>query len=299
MAIQWQGIFAVLVTPFKEDLSIDFEVLEHELAFCLDCGVNGLAGPLIAGEFHTLSDRERIDFYRQVSSFLRGRVPFLAGVSGVSASHAAELAKAATNAGADALVAMPPYIVPNTPQATIAYYQTIAKASPLPIMVQNAPAPFSSPLSTQQLSDLLKFIPSIEAIKEETAPNPQQIGRLIEAAGGRLRGVFGGMGGIHLFNELSRGSSGTMPACEFADVVVDIYQAYSKGALEVASQRFQALQPALVMEGLYWMRFMKYCLVKRGIFKNTLTRTPEPDLDAYDVQELERLWPRLKPFFRV
>jgi 4-hydroxy-tetrahydrodipicolinate synthase len=299
MAIQWRGVFAVLVTPFKLDLSIDFAVLERELQFCLDCGVQGLAGPIIAGEFHTLSDRERKEIYQFVSRFVKGQVPFVAGVSGVSAPHAAELAEAATKAGADALVAMSPYIIPNTPQATLQYYQAIAAASSLPLMVQNAPAPFSSPLSTQQLVELLELIPSIAVIKEETAPNPQQIGKLIEAAGDRLKGVFGGMGGIYLFNELNRGSSGTMPACEFADIAVGIYDAYARGDKPSAEIRFNALQPALVMEGLYWMRFMKHCLVRRGIFKNTVTRTPERDLDTYDLQELDRIWRLLEPFFRV
>jgi dihydrodipicolinate synthase/N-acetylneuraminate lyase len=297
--IQWQGIFAILVTPFNDDLSIDWQTLEREVAFCLECGVHGIVGPAIASEFYTLSDSERKIFIQKVVKWVNQKVPFVAGVSGVSGHHAAELAQIAQDAGADALMAMPPYIVPGSAENTFAYYEAITRASHLPLIVQNAPAPFSSPLSTTQLVNLLEHFSSIQVIKEETFPNPQKVGRLYQAAGPRLHGIFGGLGGIYLFNELSRGGTGTMPACQFADVMVDIFKRYQEGQVEEARERFMAVQPALVMEGLYKMTLMKECLKRRNIFKNTLTRTPEPALDKHDLEELDAIWEKLSPFFVV
>jgi 4-hydroxy-tetrahydrodipicolinate synthase len=203
------------------------------------------------------------------------------------------------DAGADALMAMPPYIVPGSAENTFAYYEAITKASSLPLIVQNAPAPFSSPLGTAQLVNLLEHFPTIQVIKEETFPNPQKVGQLYQAASNRLQGIFGGLGGIYLFNELSRGGSGTMPACPFADVMVDIFRFYQHGQMKEARERFTAVQPALVMEGLYKMTFMKECLKRRGIFKNRLTRTSEPPLDTYDLVELDTIWARLSLYFSV
>lgn len=297
--IEWKGIFAILVTPFHDDLSIDWETLEHEVDFCLECGVHGLVGPAIASEFYTLSDSERKLYVENVAKWTDKKVPFVAGVSGVSGHHSAELARAAQHAGADALMAMPPYIVPGSAENTFAYYEAITKASQLPLIVQNAPAPFSSPLGTAQLNDLLKRFPTIQVIKEETSPNPQKLGQLYQTAGPRLRGIFGGLGGIYLFNELSRGGSGTMPACQFADVMVDIFSLYREGQMQEARERFMAAQPALVMEGLYKMTFMKECLKRRGVFQNTLTRTPEPLLDKHDQAELDSIWARLSAYFRL
>jgi dihydrodipicolinate synthase/N-acetylneuraminate lyase len=297
--IQWKGIYAILVTPFHEDLSIDWETLEREVEFCLQCRVHGIVGPAIAGEFYTLSDSERMMFVQKVSTWVNKKVPFVAGVSGVSGHHSAELAKAAQDAGADALMAMPPYIVPGSADSTFTYYQEICSSTPLPLIVQNAPAPFSSPLSTSQLVTLLEHFPSIQVIKEETFPNPQKVGQLFDATDSRLKGIFGGLGGIYLFNELERGGSGTMPACQFADVMVDIFALWQQGNKDAARDRFMTVQPALVMEGLYKMTFMKECLKRRGIFKNTLTRTPEPALDNHDLKELDAIWKRLSPYFRV
>ncbi len=296
-SISWQGIYAILVTPFHDDLSIDWETLEREVDFCLQCGVHGIVGPAIASEFYTLSDAERLMFVQKVSQWVNKKVPFVAGVSGVSGHHSAELAKAAQDSGADALMAMPPYVVPGSADSTFAYYEKICSSTTLPLIVQNAPAPFSSPLSTGQLVNLLENFSSIEVIKEETFPNPQKVGQLFDAAGSRLKGIFGGLGGIYLFNELSRGGSGTMPACQFADVMVDIFNLWQEGNKGQARDRFMTVQPALVMEGLYKMTFMKECLKRRGVFKNTKTRTPEPVLDKHDLSELDNIWRKLSFYF--
>ena len=215
----------------------------------------------------------------------------------MSGHHVAELARASQDAGADALMAMPPYIVPGSADSTFAYYEKICNATNLPLIVQNAPAPFSSPLTTGQLVNLLEHFPQIEVIKEETFPNPQKVGQLYKAAGEKIKGIFGGLGGIYLFNELSRGGSGTMPACQFADVMVDIFNLWQKGNKEEARDCFMAVQPALVMEGLYKMTFMKECLKRRKVFKNTLTRTPEPALDKHDLEELDAIWERFVALF--
>jgi dihydrodipicolinate synthase/N-acetylneuraminate lyase len=299
--LSWRGVFTVLVTPFHDDLSIDFTSFEKQIEFCLACNVQGIVAPVIAGEFFTLSDAERIRLIQTAVQVIDGKVPFVAGVSGVSAPHAVSLAKAAAEAGADALVAMPPYVPAAVLDAekSLRYYEALGKATPLPLMVQNAPAPWGFPLSTAQLVGLLEHVPSTEVIKEETMPNPQKLGALVAASQGKLEAVFGGLGGIYLLNELSRGAAGTMPACEFADVVVQIFEQLGSGNEAEARAIFTALQPALVMERLYNMTFMKACLKRRGVLKNTVTRVAEPPLDNFDERELEAIWERLSPFFRV
>jgi 4-hydroxy-tetrahydrodipicolinate synthase len=149
------------------------------------------------------------------------------------------------------------------------------------------------------LAELVRSVPAIQAVKEETAPNPQKVGALVAATGSELKGVIGGLGGIYLFNELARGASGTMPACQFADVMVSILNSHHAGRMDEARDMFKALQPALVMERLYGMTFMKACLVRRGVISTTVTRVVEPPLDANDEAELDAIWGDLIPYFRV
>lgn len=293
----WRGVYAVLVTPFHDDLSLDPEGLRRQVDFCVACGVRAVVAPVVASEFFTLSDAERREVYRTVASAARGRVEFIAGVSASSVAHARELAAAAHDAGADGLIAMPPILGGRASERTFAYYAAIAAATPLPVMVQNAPEPIGAPLATQELVRLLDAVPGIEAVKEETNPNPQRVGALVAAAGPRLHGVIGGLGGIYLFNELARGATGTMPACQFADVMVRILQLHADGDEAAARELFAALQPALVLERLYGMTFMKACLVRRGVLENRRTRVIESDLDAFDEAELDAVWARLAPHF--
>lgn len=100
--ISWRGVFAVLVTPFHPDQSLDLESLRRQVDFCVDCHVTAVVAPVVASEFYTLSDAERSTVFETVSDQLGGRASFLAGVSATSAPHARSLAAAATDAGADA-----------------------------------------------------------------------------------------------------------------------------------------------------------------------------------------------------
>lgn len=298
----WQGVFAVLVTPFAEDLTIDLDGVRNQVEFCAEAGAHGVVAPVVASEFFTLSDEERVAVYEAVGAANRGRMPFVAGVSGVSATHAASLARAATRHGATAVLAMPPYIEQGAtqPQRALHYYQAIAAAVPTTTLVlQNAPPPLGAPLPADAVIELCRAIPSIRVIKEETAPNPHKLGAVVSAAPASVEGVFGGLGGIYFFNELARGAAGTMPACQFVDVVLEVYRRYREGRLDEARACFNDLLPAIVMERLYGVSFMKHCLMRRGVIASTSTRSSVAQLDAHDVRELDEIWRGLEPHMRV
>ncbi|MEO1019084.1 MAG: dihydrodipicolinate synthase family protein [Pseudomonadota bacterium] len=299
MSNNWRGLLAILVTPFGEDDAVIMEDLDRQIEFCIASGTQAIAAPLLASEFYKLTDEERVAYFQRVSATTRGRAPFLAGVSGTSPAHAVFMARAAKDAGADGLIAMPPYVGRSTAVSTAAYYNRVLTATDLPVMVQNAQAPFGIPLTAQALVDLVDRYPNVAAIKEETEPNPQSIGRVVDALGDRPHTVFGGHGGLNLMNELGHGSSGTMPACEFADVVAQVLAYYDAGDIEECRGLFSLLQPMLVMERLYGMRFAKYCLKKRGVISTTNCRDAFPVLDEKDVAEIEALWEPLSGYFRT
>src|SRR5690606_27030470 len=120
----------------------------------------GLVAPVNASEYYTLSDDERRQVFKTVASANSGRVPFVAGVSGVSGPHAAALAKQAADAGADAVMAMPtggPH--GRQPLAVlIDYYRSIADSSGLPVMLQNAPEPIGSSLSMDEVRQIVEAV---------------------------------------------------------------------------------------------------------------------------------------------
>ncbi|PYV35887.1 MAG: hypothetical protein DMG22_00940 [Acidobacteria bacterium] len=100
---------------------------------------------------------------------------------------------------------------------------------------------------------------------------------------------------------LARGSSGTMPACEFVDVDVRIYNLAAAGEMAEARALFEKLLPMINLEETYGIGFAKAVLVRRGIFK-TAKRRGIPELkvlDSADEQEMEGWWRDLVPYLTV
>src|SRR5690242_12534153 len=144
MSERLQGIFPVLQTPLDTDGSLDTASLEREVDFCVAAGAHGLVFPALGSELQYLSDAERQRLVEVVLRACNGRAPVVVAVSAPSAAIAAEHARHAAHVGARALMALPPYITPGTPDEILAYYGAIGQAADLPIVVQNA-APGMAP----------------------------------------------------------------------------------------------------------------------------------------------------------
>src|SRR5215212_2323394 len=167
MSERLQGIFPVLQTPLDAAGNLDVASLEREVDFCVAAGAHGLVFPALGSELQYLSDQERQRLVEVVLRAGKGRTPVVVAVSGPSAAIAAEHARHAAQAGAQAVMALPPYITPGTSDEIVGYYRAIAQAAELPIVGQNA-APGMSPAL---LVRLLNEIDQIRYIKEEANPS--------------------------------------------------------------------------------------------------------------------------------
>src|SRR5690242_11245844 len=107
---RWRGIFAIPVTPFDENTELDLDSLRSQLDFTVEAGAAGIVHPVMASEFFNLSDEERPHMMPIVTRQVAGRVPVVIGVAATSIQGARRFARAARDAGADAVIAMPPYV---------------------------------------------------------------------------------------------------------------------------------------------------------------------------------------------
>ena len=291
-----QGIFPVLQTPLGATGELDIASLEREVDFCVAAGAHGLVFPALGSELQYLSDRERQQLVEVVLRATGGRAPVVVAVSAPSAAIAAEHARHAAQAGAQAVMALPPYITPGTPGEILAYYRAIAEAAALPIVVQNA-APGMSPAL---LVRLLNEVEQIRYIKEEASPSAHNISAVLGAVGERCDGIFGGAFGRWMLSELRRGARGFMPAAEVADVYVQVWEAYEAGDEARARAIFNLILPLINQLMLLGLRVSKAVLVRRGVFAGTGMRmTGALDLDADDERELDAILADLQPYFRV
>ncbi|NLG49307.1 MAG: dihydrodipicolinate synthase family protein [Chloroflexi bacterium] len=292
-----RGVYTIPSTPFDERGQLDQEGLRRIVDFCVACGAHGLVYPVNASEFTTLSDQERLTGSRIVVEQAAGRIPVVIGVAGVCAEHAAMFGREAMAMGADAVIAMSPYIRKITDEGSqIAYFRSISDAVNVPIFVQNHSV--GSELSVPTLVRLVREVEHVEYIKEETMPTTHQISRLLEMAGPKLKGVFGGAGGRYLLLEHPRGCAGQMPGCHVTDVVVRLWNALEAGDLPEAKRVYGLMAPLFAMETMYPGTIYKEVLRRRGVIRHAGSRNaPAQRLDEQDHRALDDILADLEPLF--
>jgi dihydrodipicolinate synthase/N-acetylneuraminate lyase len=296
MAEQFRGVYAIPPTPFTEDDQVDVESLRSCADFCVRAGAHGIVAPVNASEGPFLTDGERRLVFETVVEQTNRRIPVVIGVSGVSTRHTVELAQHAASAGADALMAMPPYVKHPTADEVPAFYEALARATPLPIFIQNYQAPVGTPMSAQLVARLMREIDTISYLKEETQYAPQMMTRVKELAGDALKGMMGGMAGRYLLDEYARGACGTMPACEVTDAHAAVWQALESGNELQAREHFRLLLPLLDYEAMYSVAVYKEVLRRRGVIRTAKVRSPgTPTLDDGNHRELDQILSALSP----
>ena len=92
---QWRGIFTIPQTPFDDDGELDLDGLRRTVDFSVACGAHCIVHPVMASEFFTLSDAERLTMIPIVVRQVAGRCPVVIGVAGVCTQSAVTFARAA------------------------------------------------------------------------------------------------------------------------------------------------------------------------------------------------------------
>ncbi len=278
-----KGLFGLLPTPYTEDLEIHTEDLKAIANFCCESEQHGIVWPVMVGEFYFLGEEERIRNLDAVLEEVNGRLPVVFGCSGVSVPQVLLYAKAAQQAGADAVIAMAPART-NTAVA-IDMFRRLGEAFDGQIMVQNAGS--YAPLTGEQIAQLVEEIPQIEYVKEERQPSPRHIAEVKQFAGDKLKTIFGGAAGKVLPAEFTRGANGCMPACEFGDLLTKIVERWWAGDEAGAQDLHTRLLPLINLEN---HDFVLYILKRRGVLTSMVKRAPSAyPLDEQDKREISIL----------
>jgi 4-hydroxy-tetrahydrodipicolinate synthase len=296
VSIAFRGVYTIPPTPFTEDDRVDVESLRRIVDFCVACGAHGVVAPVNASEGPFLTDEERKLVTEVLVEQTNRRIPVMVGVSGASTRASVEYARHAEAVGADAVIAMPPYIKHCTPDQIVEFYADLARASRLPICIQNYVAPVGTPMSAAFVARLLKEIDTVIYVKEETATAPQVLSGILAAAGDACQGVMGGMAGRYLMEEYARGACGTMPACESTDAHVAVWKALESGDLAHARRLFNQLLPLLNYEQMWGTVVYKEVLRRRGVIATARVRAPgSQTLDEHNHRELDAILADLAP----
>lgn len=298
-AVQFRGIFVIMQTPFDPSDQIDWQDLEREVDFCIRAGAHGIVWPQLAGEFYLLTEEERLHGAEVILRKAAGHEsPVVIGVQAPIKELAVKFARHAADKGADAVIALPPFLGGVSVDAAADYYRAVARAVSIPVFIQNSGGSWGPGLPASLVIQLAKENSQLAYIKEEVEPVARRIGEYSRS--GVMKGIFSGSSGRNLLDELAHGSSGTMPGAEFTDIAVQIYNLSAAGKNDEARALFQKLLPMINMEAMHGVSFMKTVLVRRGVFKTAKLRgVSSASMDAIDVQELDAWWKQLSPYFKV
>lgn len=161
------GIYIPLVTPFKEDGSLDIATLEQLTEQFIAKGVAGLVACGTTGEYYTLTEEEREAVLTTVAKIAKGRVTLIAGINDLSTAGTVKRAKEAAALGYEAFMLAPPaYSLPDQ-AGLIAHYETVAEATDIPIIMYNFPARVGIEIEYESVLHLAKN-PKIIGLKESS-----------------------------------------------------------------------------------------------------------------------------------
>ena len=134
------GIIPPLVTPLKDNETLDIESLERLIEHLIAGGVHGLFILGTTGEEQSLSYDVRKQMIREACRINHGRLPLLACITDTSIVESIRLARVAADCGADGVVSAPPYYFATGQPELAQFYEELVPQLPLPVFLYNMPS---------------------------------------------------------------------------------------------------------------------------------------------------------------
>ncbi len=170
----FKGMATALVTPMKEDLSVDYEAFGRFIDFQIESGINAIVAVGTTGESATLEPEEQKEVIRFAVQRAAGRVPVIGGTGTNNTAHVLHYVKNACQVGVDAILVVTPYYNKATQNGLIAHFTKIADESTVPVILYNVPGRTGCNLLPKTVAKLAEH-PNIVAIKEASGNMAQTV----------------------------------------------------------------------------------------------------------------------------
>ncbi|MCW2262174.1 MULTISPECIES: dihydrodipicolinate synthase family protein [Sphingobacterium] len=244
--LNWKGVYPAVLTPFKENGEIDFDMFAKNTEAQIKAGVHGIiiAGSL--GDAAVLDTDEKFELLTYAIQVIAGRVPIILNIAENTTKHAVNFAVKAKELGADGLMLLPPMRYRADDREVVAYFKAVANATDLPILIYNNPVDYSVFVSTAMF-DELKDCPTIVAVKESTR-DLTNITRMKNKFGERFK-VLGGVDTISL-ESIVVGADGWVFGLvdAFPNETVAMYNYALNGEYDKALEIYRWFMPLLELD---------------------------------------------------
>lgn len=173
------GMGVALITPFKDDESVDFEALAKIVEHQIKNGTDYLVVLGTTAETPTLTDEEKEEITKFILQVNAGRLPIVLGVGGNNTNALVNKIVSMDFNGIDAILSVTPYYNKPSQEGIYQHYAAIAKASPVPVVLYNVPGRTGVNMLPQTTLRLAEEFSNICAVKEASG-NFSQIDEIIK-----------------------------------------------------------------------------------------------------------------------
>ena len=165
MAARFGRVITAMVTPFREDGSLDLDEAQKLAAHLVAHGSEGLVVAGSTGEASVLTDAEQVDLFRAVKDAVGSTATVIAGTGTNWTSHSIELTREAEKAGADAALVVTPYYNRPPQDALVNHFKVVADSSNLPVIVYDVPSRTVTKIEVETVLRIAEH-PNIVALKD-------------------------------------------------------------------------------------------------------------------------------------
>ncbi len=188
--VNFKGLGVALITPFREDGSIDFEALSRLLDYQLENGTDYIVALGTTAETPTLSRQEKAEVVRFIVDKINGRIPVVMGVGGNNTAALSEELRTTDFTGVSAVLSVTPYYNKPTQEGLFQHYCALSQASPLPVILYNVPGRTGVNMTAETTLRISRHCSNIIAVKEASG-NLDQIKAIIDGAPEGFRVISG------------------------------------------------------------------------------------------------------------
>lgn len=293
-----RGVIPILQTPFDERGCLDLESLRREVVHVCAVRADGLCFPGFASEWWKLSPEEILlaaATIREAST-----IPVVFNVTAESTFLAVEQAKAFVEIGCDAMMVLPPFVVPSSPEAVLAHIGAVMDAVAVPQILQYSASLTGVRISIEALKQLEVSYPQFCTIKVDFIPPGPMTSSLIAAfPPGQLTYLLG-YSGLHLPDFLERGGHGMMSGAGHVREDMRAFYGLLENPVE-GLRKFNRLLPLLNLE----MQTIDLCigvhkllLMDQGVIASDHIRAPSAELDEFQKRAALSLYSGTDDIFR-
>jgi 4-hydroxy-tetrahydrodipicolinate synthase len=288
-----KGVFTAIITPFKEDESIDEDALRTLIDFNINNGISGIVPCGTTGESPTLTNEEHERVIELTIQHVDKRVPVIAGTGSNCTKEAIRLSQDAEKMGVDALLLVNPYYNKPTQEGLYRHFKAIANEVNIPCIVYNIKGRTGVNVETPTLMRLIKDCKNITAVKEASG----DLNQMKEVIAQRPEGFCVLSGDDNMVLDLIRaGGDGVISVA--SNIVPNKMSSMVKAALDEnmreAEQIHDELSPLFAVEFIETNPIpMKYMLSLKNMCKE-IYRLPLCELANEHKEEVKKVMQNLK-----